>query len=127
MQNISSTVNQDPTQPQDGGADFLLWLQFINRAQIEWAESFDWEVLKKIYYPNPQGGITTSLCSIGLPQDFRKITGPVVNYSTGVTPGESWAEELPERVLLRKTDEKRSEEHTSELQSPDHLVCRLLL
>src|SRR5258708_26465448 len=24
-------------------------------------------------------------------------------------------------------DEKRSEEHTSELQSPDHLVCRLLL
>src|SRR5207244_7656179 len=24
-------------------------------------------------------------------------------------------------------DSKRSEEHTSELQSPDHLVCRLLL
>src|SRR5258708_31307343 len=26
-----------------------------------------------------------------------------------------------------KSKEKRSEEHTSELQSPDHLVCRLLL
>src|SRR5947208_5657038 len=25
------------------------------------------------------------------------------------------------------TKEERSEEHTSELQSPDHLVCRLLL
>src|SRR5258708_9163340 len=25
------------------------------------------------------------------------------------------------------TDTSRSEEHTSELQSPDHLVCRLLL
>src|SRR5258708_30619978 len=25
------------------------------------------------------------------------------------------------------TGKKRSEEHTSELQSPDHLVCRLLL
>src|SRR5258708_8634091 len=25
------------------------------------------------------------------------------------------------------TQAKRSEEHTSELQSPDHLVCRLLL
>src|SRR5258708_12360976 len=25
------------------------------------------------------------------------------------------------------TDSARSEEHTSELQSPDHLVCRLLL
>src|SRR5258708_21861325 len=27
----------------------------------------------------------------------------------------------------RARDEARSEEHTSELQSPDHLVCRLLL
>src|SRR5207244_11266180 len=34
------------------------------------------------------------------------------------------------RELLRNTPIKileRSEEHTSELQSPDHLVCRLLL
>src|SRR5258708_25924035 len=28
---------------------------------------------------------------------------------------------------FKLTDEARSEEHTSELQSPDHLVCRLLL
>src|SRR5258708_29817867 len=27
----------------------------------------------------------------------------------------------------RRKDGRRSEEHTSELQSPDHLVCRLLL
>src|SRR5258708_9972442 len=27
----------------------------------------------------------------------------------------------------RRDPEARSEEHTSELQSPDHLVCRLLL
>src|SRR5258708_10412941 len=27
----------------------------------------------------------------------------------------------------RQLGERRSEEHTSELQSPDHLVCRLLL
>src|SRR5258708_21161525 len=32
--------------------------------------------------------------------------------------------ELLERI---KQMEYRSEEHTSELQSPDHLVCRLLL
>src|SRR5207244_10031903 len=30
------------------------------------------------------------------------------------------------RLMIRKRIE-RSEEHTSELQSPDHLVCRLLL
>src|SRR5947208_11952891 len=29
--------------------------------------------------------------------------------------------------LVRQARETRSEEHTSELQSPDHLVCRLLL
>src|SRR5258708_21439112 len=30
-------------------------------------------------------------------------------------------------TLLRCINRIRSEEHTSELQSPDHLVCRLLL
>src|SRR5258708_31951200 len=30
-------------------------------------------------------------------------------------------------VRADSTDAARSEEHTSELQSPDHLVCRLLL
>src|SRR5947208_5175743 len=29
--------------------------------------------------------------------------------------------------LIRLVQDWRSEEHTSELQSPDHLVCRLLL
>src|SRR5258708_22886489 len=34
-----------------------------------------------------------------------------------------------QQQALRKLDaeQARSEEHTSELQSPDHLVCRLLL
>src|SRR5438552_7156993 len=30
-------------------------------------------------------------------------------------------------IFRVKVTESRSEEHTSELQSPDHLVCRLLL
>src|SRR5258708_26708940 len=30
-------------------------------------------------------------------------------------------------ILMRLPTFNRSEEHTSELQSPDHLVCRLLL
>src|SRR5258708_13934589 len=40
------------------------------------------------------------------------------------------AESLLEGIGLRRPygeHAKRSEEHTSELQSPDHLVCRLLL
>src|SRR5258708_10900694 len=31
------------------------------------------------------------------------------------------------RYRFREIEVRRSEEHTSELQSPDHLVCRLLL
>src|SRR5258708_11907604 len=31
------------------------------------------------------------------------------------------------RARFPRRDGNRSEEHTSELQSPDHLVCRLLL
>src|SRR5258708_20768169 len=31
------------------------------------------------------------------------------------------------RLPPRRSPRRRSEEHTSELQSPDHLVCRLLL
>src|SRR3712207_7384581 len=33
----------------------------------------------------------------------------------------------PERVGQRAADQRRSEEHTSELQSRQYLVCRLLL
>src|SRR5207244_13016844 len=41
------------------------------------------------------------------------------------------ADHVPSRTMRlessRSVHEPRSEEHTSELQSPDHLVCRLLL
>src|SRR5258708_37212739 len=49
-----------------------------------------------------------------------------------ISPGERYqniVEELQQlaRSLLIFGMHVRSEEHTSELQSPDHLVCRLLL
>src|SRR5258708_30908106 len=34
---------------------------------------------------------------------------------------------LDDKTISHSILEERSEEHTSELQSPDHLVCRLLL
>src|SRR2546429_4563549 len=55
---------------------------------------------------------------------FRSVRDPVVGHSVG-------AERVPGRLVdprgqLRQI-EHRSEEHTSELQSRLHLVCRLLL
>src|SRR5258708_19208396 len=40
---------------------------------------------------------------------------------------EACLEDGPVGAIGVKTRFQRSEEHTSELQSPDHLVCRLLL
>src|SRR5947208_13488586 len=47
----------------------------------------------------------------------------------GAQAGLSWLTILRKREAYRKAflGFDRSEEHTSELQSPDHLVCRLLL
>src|SRR5258708_28723044 len=50
-------------------------------------------------------------CGAGKPASRAPGTGTLRWRSTGVTAGL----------------QGRSEEHTSELQSPDHLVCRLLL
>src|SRR5207244_11137161 len=49
--------------------------------------------------------------------------------ATGVKIEEPAARLLAERcgTDVRRLRNDRSEEHTSELQSPDHLVCRLLL
>src|SRR5258708_13717544 len=48
-----------------------------------------------------------------------------------ITSGSAFAQQLPKGVVIVTPDKakwgNRSEEHTSELQSPDHLVCRLLL
>src|SRR5258708_28533450 len=48
------------------------------------------------------------------------IANAILRISLGVTQKVSFLDELRE-------PDPRSEEHTSELQSPDHLVCRLLL
>src|SRR5207244_12614872 len=46
----------------------------------------------------------------------------------GEAPDEGRAREGPaEPWVGTRRPQERSEEHTSELQSPDHLVCRLLL
>src|SRR5258708_25472372 len=54
---------------------------------------------------------------------FRSQQPAVVHPPFGVA-----GDHLPlELELHDRRPEWRSEEHTSELQSPDHLVCRLLL
>src|SRR5258708_11510811 len=53
--------------------------------------------------------------------------GMVVEREHGASFSRKCQVGLRERVLANFCIQNRSEEHTSELQSPDHLVCRLLL
>src|SRR5690348_17377041 len=60
---------------------------------------------------------TTLFRSVGDPH--RVPRPPAVEEGPGPHPGEA--------LRVERGDVVRSEEHTSELQSPVHLVCRLLL
>src|SRR5207244_11634916 len=69
--------------------------------------------------------LTPAGFSVKLPEDSRtallqKCRGTPLRYFKG-------APIKKEYVVLSVSIASRSEEHTSELQSPDHLVCRLLL
>src|SRR5258707_4482496 len=60
---------------------------------------------------------------------FRSITapGPGTRYNAGDTTAFSGTGADPEQGNLPPAAFSRSEEHTSELQSRQYLVCRLLL
>src|SRR5438552_13807449 len=59
-------------------------------------------------------------------QNIHAMTAGLYAKSSGLaTAGARAVDLLAARMRLQAFS--RSEEHTSELQSPDHLVCRLLL
>src|SRR5258708_31850042 len=57
----------------------------------------------------------------GLLQNFEELTRDILEHENVIGRGARLTRVRPPAVC------DRSEEHTSELQSPDHLVCRLLL
>lgn len=89
---IASTVNQEATAPTTGGSEYNLWFEYINRAYQEWAESNDWEALRKYFYPSITGD---SVATVSLPLDYRKMAAPVLlkNQGTG-----SWGTQYPDII-----------------------------
>src|SRR5258708_23767850 len=68
---------------------------------------------------------TITLAAVDNPSmaDLKKLVGDFQSSHSNITVN---IVTLPEDQLRQQVTQ-RSEEHTSELQSPDHLVCRLLL
>jgi hypothetical protein len=88
MESIAATVNQEASSPTAGGAEYNLWLEFINRAQSEWAEANDWEELRK-YFSTTVTGMTQA--TVSLPNDYRKAATAPRLYNTGnTTEGEEF-------------------------------------
>src|SRR3712207_8570075 len=56
-----------------------------------------------------------------------RMFGALDAASSGVTLGRTWIDATSDNVANVNTVRPRSEEHTSELQSRQYLVCRLLL
>src|SRR5258708_10020546 len=77
--------------------------------------------------PMRNSGFTCSAdCSCGSElQSPKEIEGRLGAFGWMNGLPRKKARPVPAFDLLRRLE--RSEEHTSELQSPDHLVCRLLL
>jgi len=62
-----------------GAEDWDLRLKYINMAQTEWSQFYDWQVLYKEY--NTLTSTSTGNTSISLPSDFRKLASfPKVVY-----------------------------------------------
>jgi predicted Rdx family selenoprotein len=70
---IASEVDQSASSPTEGGTDWNIRTNFINRSLIDWSETYEWESLKKIH----NGIISTSTgnASYALPADFKKMDG----------------------------------------------------
>jgi len=67
---IAALVDQDESVSNISTADYSLRLRYLNMAQTEWSELYDWQALYKEYNMN----ISTSSgnASVVLPKDFRK-------------------------------------------------------
>src|SRR5258708_23021723 len=62
-----------------------------------------------------------------LVNNLRSSISSSTSMTTSRSSGRGFIDNKLTSGLQKRRERMRSEEHTSELQSPDHLVCRLLL
>lgn len=70
---IASEIDQSPTAPTQGGTDWNIRANALNRSLFDWSESYDWRVLLKVH--NGVVSTSTGNASYALPTDFRKLDG----------------------------------------------------
>src|SRR5258708_1638713 len=115
---------------QSGGTAIAVSDAQIFAAVQEWAS-------KEGVFAAPEGAASLAAYKVLLARKFLKPTDKVVLFNTG--SGLKYIDVIADALKISAAPSQpqshnifqpgagRSEEHTSELQSPDHLVCRLLL
>ena len=70
---INALVMEDPTAPTAGDSTWNLYLSYLNMAQHDWQESYQWRTLYKEV--NTLTSVSTGNVTLSLPSDFRKVDG----------------------------------------------------
>jgi len=70
--NIASEMDQSSSAPTEGGTDWMIRKNALNRALIDWENSSDWDSLKVFY----NSKVTVAgFATLGLPGNFKKLDG----------------------------------------------------
>lgn len=72
LKKVSAVVSQT-TDVTDTSDEYTLWRNFVNMAQKEWAETYDWQILYREY--NTMTSVASANATITLPSNFRKLSG----------------------------------------------------
>lgn len=99
---IANEADKSSTPPTTGDGEWTIRLNLINRALRDWAESYDWDTLKKIH----NGAISTATAnaSYSLPSDFRRLDSYVRIVGDGRSAFDYPADNVTENIKYNDTD-----------------------
>src|SRR4051812_15112835 len=70
QQQIASEMDQSPNAPTEGGTDWNIRKNALNRSLFDWENSNEWESLKVVF----NSKVTTAgFATLGLPANFKKL------------------------------------------------------
>lgn len=98
LADVGAMVDQDTSTPS--GTELTNRVQFVNRAQLDWANSYKWKDLNKTYSPT----ILLSMVSIGLPADFREFSA--FPYDASVTSNNKYTQIDPQEKEFKLSTDK---------------------
>ena len=100
---ISAIVSQE-TSVTDTSDEYSLWKSYVNMAQKEWSETYDWQVLYKEYNTlTTTEGTSAQSATISLPADFRKLAGfPRIVHSSETD--DEYAQIDPQKKTMMASD-----------------------